>query len=290
MSEKSNKYKDYRMPLHITSAAVEDFEVLRQYYKLVLLSSKSSEIIINHTVFTFSGQCAVFLNQKDCINKINGEATLIYFAPYLVNRNFIIEILDTQNEQLQQFDDFIYIQPFIRENNVPNFKKLTQYLFSKIQNLCRKTTDELKGQRDDYWPCRSKAYIIEIMFHLSLKNSDPNISEQEDIIDKILNYIHDNIAEEITITSLEKMFNVNRTSLVEKFYHATKTTPIKYINSCRIELASSILLNTAVPVNEICERVGINSTAYFSKIFKGMTGHSPTQFRRLQLHVKGCPK
>lgn len=281
MNEKNNKYKDYKMPLSITSQVVEDFEAQSDYYKLVLLSSKYSEIMINRTGFTFNGQGIVFLNEKDRINKVRGEYTLVYFAPYLVNRNFTIELLNTQNEQLQQFDDFEYIKSFLRENSAPDFKGLNQCLFAKIRNLCFKTADELKGQRDDYWPCRSKANLIEILFHLSLKNPGYSISGKEDVVDQIINYIHDNIAEGITITTLEKTFSINRTSLVEKFYHATKTTPVKYINSYRIELASSLLSNTAVPVVEICDRVGINSPAYFSKIFKGMTGYSPTQFRRL---------
>jgi AraC-like DNA-binding protein len=59
-----------------------------------------------------------------------------------------------------------------------------------------------------------------------------------------------------------------------------KTTPIKYIQRYRINLAKSLLKNTHKSITEIATDVGFSESGYFSRIFHRETGLSPDQFRR----------
>ena len=47
----------------------------------------------------------------------------------------------------------------------------------------------------------------------------------------------------------------------------------------RIDMAKIILANTELPVSEVAGRVGYSDSNYFTKIFKKMTGSTPSAFR-----------
>jgi YesN/AraC family two-component response regulator len=60
-------------------------------------------------------------------------------------------------------------------------------------------------------------------------------------------------------------------------------SPVKYINSLRIEKAKAMLKNSNFSVEEIAYCVGINDRFYFSRIFKKELGISPTEYRKRDL-------
>ena len=56
-------------------------------------------------------------------------------------------------------------------------------------------------------------------------------------------------------------------------------TCMNYLLNLRVDLAKAMLINTELPINEICSRVGYSDQNYFSKLFKHVTGLTPTQYR-----------
>ena len=53
-----------------------------------------------------------------------------------------------------------------------------------------------------------------------------------------------------------------------------------YIREMRIDLAQEMLRNSDDPVTEIAEKCGFESGSYFSKIFKRVTGNTPSDYRK----------
>ena len=47
----------------------------------------------------------------------------------------------------------------------------------------------------------------------------------------------------------------------------------------RMDLAKVMLTNTELPINEIASRVGYPDAGYFAKIFKHVTGKTPSLYR-----------
>lgn len=58
-------------------------------------------------------------------------------------------------------------------------------------------------------------------------------------------------------------------------------TPWEYLNRYRILQAKSLLLNSMENIGSIARQVGFNDQAYFSRVFRKVTGQSPQAFRRL---------
>ena len=63
-----------------------------------------------------------------------------------------------------------------------------------------------------------------------------------------------------------------------KFKAFTGLSPLKYINFLRVEKAKEMIKSNLYTQTEIAEACGFNSTAYFVKIFKSITGNSPGKY------------
>jgi len=54
----------------------------------------------------------------------------------------------------------------------------------------------------------------------------------------------------------------------------------KYVTRKRVDHAMELLTNSDMGVQEIAEATGFSSCSYFIKIFKGIVGKTPAEFRR----------
>lgn len=95
----------------------------------------------------------------------------------------------------------------------------------------------------------------------------------------IFNYISENYKKEINITSLSKEFHTNRNSLNIKFKRSTGLSVMEYVANLRINIAQSMIRQTTLPVSEIAYRVGYMNPNNFSRMFKKITGNSPSFYR-----------
>ena len=56
--------------------------------------------------------------------------------------------------------------------------------------------------------------------------------------------------------------------------------PLQYQLGIRLARAKNLLRSSDMPISEIAESLGFNSTWYFSHFFKKQTGTSPAAYRR----------
>lgn len=56
-------------------------------------------------------------------------------------------------------------------------------------------------------------------------------------------------------------------------------SPLTYFNTIRMERASLLLRDTALPINEVSRQVGIDNPAYFTRLFIKHSGKNPRRFR-----------
>jgi AraC-like DNA-binding protein len=63
------------------------------------------------------------------------------------------------------------------------------------------------------------------------------------------------------------------------FKKATGLTFTDYLGRIRVEKAKNLLLNPHLRVSEIAYTVGFQSLTHFNRVFRKLTGESPTDFR-----------
>jgi len=98
-------------------------------------------------------------------------------------------------------------------------------------------------------------------------------------VNKIIQYIEQNYDQDITLGSLAKYVMMGENYVSALFKKKTGETLIHYLHRIRVDKAIELLLNTDLPVNRIGQRVGFMNDNYFIKIFKRMTGTTPSQYR-----------
>jgi two-component system response regulator YesN len=107
--------------------------------------------------------------------------------------------------------------------------------------------------------------------------------EQRDIfssdIAKAMKYIQQNYASELTLNQVAGYVNMSAGYFSNLFKKETNVNFIEYLNKLRVEKAEKLLRGTSYKSFEIAEKVGFADNTYFCKVFKKMTGMSPSRYR-----------
>ncbi len=94
-----------------------------------------------------------------------------------------------------------------------------------------------------------------------------------------LEYIHENLTEKIHFEALAKQWNMAYATFLRQFKKVTKTTPLSYQNTLRMEKAKILLKNTNETVSYIAVECGFYDSSHFIRLFEKQTGLSPLAFR-----------
>jgi transcriptional regulator GlxA family with amidase domain len=68
-------------------------------------------------------------------------------------------------------------------------------------------------------------------------------------------------------------------TFIRRFKAATGRLPGEYVQNLRISTARELLEKEALPVQDVCERVGYADLNFFRALFKRHTGMTPAEYR-----------
>lgn len=127
--------------------------------------------------------------------------------------------------------------------------------------------------------------ILEILISRFIKdmNTQSTKSNVKKEFGMVLNYIHENLHENLTVKQLADFCHLNTDYFSRVFNESFGMRPNKYIQSKRIERAQWLLLSTNNSLKQIAEKVGLENPSYFTRIFKTHTGKTPGVFREERL-------
>lgn len=111
-------------------------------------------------------------------------------------------------------------------------------------------------------------------------------SEQVDAFEKSLNTLAQKHIRNLSLEFLTQKLGLSPRTLARRFSDELKTTPGKWIQEKRLDMARTLLQETTLRVSEICYRVGYQDPASFSRLFFRATEMSPGDFRK-QLQMSG---
>lgn len=105
------------------------------------------------------------------------------------------------------------------------------------------------------------------------------IEEQQDLVSRIRFYIQDHLDGDTSLTAIAEHFHFSREYLLRVFKKESGITILQYINDIKINKAKELLKNPELPIKEIAQLLGFNSTGYFIRFFKSKMGISPKVYR-----------
>lgn len=96
-------------------------------------------------------------------------------------------------------------------------------------------------------------------------------------------YIKENITKDLSIKNLSRESGLNPNKLQSGFKYLFNTSINQFIINIRLDQAKTLLKNKELSIISIAEEVGLESTSYFSKIFKKKYGITPKKYQKLHI-------
>ncbi|MDO5406003.1 MAG: response regulator [Eubacteriales bacterium] len=99
------------------------------------------------------------------------------------------------------------------------------------------------------------------------------------VMEIITDYIRENYMYELSMQELARMMNYSEAYFCKLFKQCFNQNFTSYLTEYRVNMAKQLLAEPTVNVKEIGKAVGYGDANYFAKVFKRITGQSPTEYR-----------
>ena len=100
-----------------------------------------------------------------------------------------------------------------------------------------------------------------------------------DIVEQAIHYMRENVENRITMEEVLRYVGYSQSHFSTVFKNKTGMSPLSYFNRLKVEHACKLLKTTDLKVNQICFKVGIEDSLYFSRLFSKVMGMSPTKYK-----------
>lgn len=293
-----NYFPNYVFPVSVSEGLTGlKKQEAANFFKIVFIKNGSCHFSLNGKEFILTGASTICLNHRDEIKflKISEELVkILWFRPSAVNSLFTLELIDNASRKLSdtEVQDMYYMMQFLPEAS-PSLKILSLHTIDSalIEHKLQLLMELLTRQDTVYWPCRSRSYLFEILFCLARQEEEEEINPVQPYNDysrlaiNVIYYLQSCYHQKITIEQLADEFHTNRTSLLNDFKKYTGQSINQYLIQLRLTMASTLLRDTTLTIEEICERTGFHDNSYFSKVFKKKLHMTPTEYRKIYNHL-----
>lgn len=107
------------------------------------------------------------------------------------------------------------------------------------------------------------------------------------VAEKIRTYIDNHYKEDLSLQDVAGAMNYSDAYFCKMFKQCFGKGFIVYLSEYRIEKAKQLLADVAINIKDISSEVGYRDSNYFAKVFKRVTGETPTDYRLRILQDKG---
>ncbi|MFC5407127.1 helix-turn-helix domain-containing protein [Cohnella soli] len=124
-----------------------------------------------------------------------------------------------------------------------------------------------------------KLRVQERFLQISRKPPAANVPYDSHAISFIIEYLERHYDQDITLSSAAEQIFMNPSYFSTLFKRKTGITFVHYLQHLRIEKSKALLLESNCKIYEIAVKTGFADEKYFFKVFKNLTGSTPTEYR-----------
>jgi AraC-like DNA-binding protein/quercetin dioxygenase-like cupin family protein len=193
-----------------------------------------------------------------------------------------------------QFDGNVLSEKMLSKNYALPLKNLLEkakrgILFNqKTVNNVQKRIEKLSEIQgfDAFISLLSILYDLSISRNQSLLASQGYVGQfdlnQSQRISKVVNYIQENLLNDIRIKQVADLVNMSETAFSHFFKKRTQRSFSDYLTDMRVSYAARLILETDRNISEVCFMSGFNNLSNFNRTFKSRYLCTPGEMRSQQ--------
>ena len=249
------------------------------FWELLYVDKGEVEVMADITGYKLK-QGEMIFHKPNEFHKIWANGTV---APNLVVISFVCK-----SRAMSFFQDKIL--------QVSDYEKdILGEIISEAKNLYMSSLDDplLKKLKKHATPLFGSEQLIEIYLEqmlIQLIRKGTNLKKvtkistttkqrsDSDLIDKVIEFLRDNLYNNITFDNVCKYSNQSRTNLKVLFKSETGMGIMEYYRNLKIKEIKKIIREKTLNFTKISETLGYTSVHYFSRHFKQVTGMTPSEY------------
>ena len=208
----------------------------------------------------------------------------LFFEPGVINSLFTPHLLVTTPVFAGTVEQDAYLlRRFLEPEITGQALLLSATLHQRTGEALSRIAMEGLTQADEHWPCRTRSWLIELLFQLRMANLQVQrlaAPASDNRLDQVLLFAHERFNTEFTLDDVARWCGSNRTQVNQRFRALTGQSLRQYVIGLRMRVASSLLRDTGLPIAEIMTRVGYENASNFTRTFRAAFGQTPREHRR----------
>jgi len=138
-----------------------------------------------------------------------------------------------------------------------------------IYNITQKTSEQILAAAKILEACTFYVLLTDMV---SLR--------RQNFMNNVNTFLMEHLSEDLSIERLMDEFQISRNKLYDSTSSYLGIGIAEHIRNLRINEAKRLLIETALPIHVISDKVGFNDYNYFCRIFKKMVGTPAKQYRK----------
>ncbi len=152
-----------------------------------------------------------------------------------------------------------------------------------LEKLCEMMFDALRVgtcQSEKFAQLLMESFLVKILPVLTGTETKEESEEERVLSVRIRKYLDEHYMDAIDLQEVAEKLNMSTHYMSHVFKATFGYSPMNYLIRRRIGEAQTLLITTDLPITEIGERVGYETTSYFSTQFAKQVGMSPKKYRK----------
>lgn len=254
-----------------------------------LFDIDENTVVVGVTNYVNSTAEDVNVEKMDFAKTIGDKYNIPYISIDSKNINIreLIPFIKGKKVILGLTDSHLILVQRVLYNNAVNYAK-------ELMLVSLRTPYDILGQNEPTchvclyeYTKRSIDSFIQVMetkkaygkLPVKLSSQRDSSNKQSHLMEDILYYLEENYNKKLSLEEVGEEFFISGGHLSYLFKTKMNTTFLKYLNQLRVNKAKDLLNETHYRVNEIGILCGFKDHNYFTRLFKGIVGLTPTVFR-----------